>query len=187
MTDEQFCPKTKAAIGKKALSLARQYDPSNIEAGTENYSQDIKAYLLRRMLLRGVKFLDFGVNANRWIRDAVSKIAEGAGRNKRFPFSKNVPFEPEHKYTLQDTTLEDIEESHFVSAIVREALDEAILAAHPDDQEFLTLIFKLGVKQAEVADRMGRFASVISDKKKAFVKNVLIPLLRQRLGGRLPG
>jgi hypothetical protein len=185
--DEHFCPKTKAAIGKKALSLARQYDPSNIEAGTENYGQDIRGYLLRRMRRRGVKFLEFGVKANRWIRDAVSKIAERDGRNKRFPSSKNVPFEPHHKYTLPDTTLEDIEESQFVSAKVREALDEAILAAHPEDQEFLKLIYKLGIKQAEVADRMGRFASVISNKKKAFEKNVLIPLLRQRLGGRLPG
>lgn len=185
--DEQFCPKTEAAIGKKALSLARLYDPSNIKAATENYGQEIKAYLLWRMVRRGVNCLEFGVKANRWIQDAVSKIAEKAARNKRFPSSKNVPFEPDHKYTLPDTTLEDIEESQFVSAKVREALDEAILAAHPDDQEFLTLIYKLGIKQAEVAERMGRFASVISKKKKAFEKNVLIPLLRQRLGGRLPG
>ena len=184
--DEQFCPKTKAAIGKKALSLARQYDPSNIEAGTENYGQDIRAYLLRRMGLRGVKFLEFGVKANRWIRDAVSKIAERDGRNKRFPSSKNVPFEPDHKYTLPDKTLEDEEERQLVSAKFREAVDEGIQATNPKDREILGLIYKVYLNQTEVADLIGRAVSGINKKKKKFEDRILRPLLRRRLGDRCP-
>ena len=185
--DEQFCPKTEGAIGKKARSLARQYDPSNIEAATEDYGQDIKVFLLNRMKQRGVLSLEFGVKTNRWIQDAVSKITEMARRKKRFPLSKNEPFEPFHKFTVPDTMLEDTEERQFISTKFHEAVDEGIQAANPKKREMLVLIYKVFLNQKKVAKLMGRAVSGINKKKKTFEDRILIPLLHRRLGDRFLG
>jgi hypothetical protein len=163
------------------------YDPSNIEAATEDYGQDIKVFLLNRMKQRGVFFLEFGVKTNRWIQDAVSKINEKAGRKKRFPLSKNEPFEPNQKLTVPDTILEDTEERQFISAKFHEAVDEGIQAANPKNREMLVLIYKVCLNQKKVAELMGRAVSGINKNKKTFEDRILIPLLHRRLGDRFLG
>ena len=153
----------------------------------EDYKQEIYTFLISRMRSRGVTFLEVGVEANTWIRDAASELFERMGRKKRFRTSSDVPFEPHHKCTMPDTSLEDDEEKQLVSAKFHEAVDEGIRLAKSDDKEILGLIYKVGLKQAEAAELMGRAISGINKKKKKFEDRILKPLLRRRLGERCPG
>jgi RNA polymerase sigma factor (sigma-70 family) len=180
--EANFSPDIQMAIQRKAKNLARLIGRMD----EEDCSQEICLFLVNRMQSRGVISLEAGVEANTWIRDAASETVERMGRKKRFRPTSEVPFEPHLKCTMPDTDLEDEEEKQLVSAKIREAVDEGIQAANPKEREMLALIYKVGLKQTEVAKLMGRAVSGINKKKQYFEGRILGPLLRRRLGDRCP-